>query len=201
MTDHAWAQEHIAAAVVGGLTAAEAERFDAHVRDCPECATAFADARTLDRGLGTLFADVRPGPALADRTIDALRAAKVRRMILSGWKGKLAVGLAASVGLGAIGAGVAQMAERGLVFPGDPEAEARVKVTNHLKQLALAGHLDDAEDTGSRVYREAQAAKLDGADALADKAGAAARTHWSEITNGSQSGWNYGYAQGRYAEV
>src|SRR5262249_5414783 len=136
MTDHAWVQEHIAAAVAGGLTAAEAERFDAHVRDCPECATALADARTLDRDLGTLFADVRPGPALADRTIDALRAAKVRRMILSGWKGKLAVGLAASVGLGAIGAGVAQVAERsGLMFPGDVQLAERAMAQNNLKQL------------------------------------------------------------------
>src|SRR5207245_10874925 len=127
MTDDAWVQEHIAAAIAGGLTAAEAERFDGHVRDCPECATALADARSLDRGLGTLFAPVRPGPALEERTIDALRAAKARRLILSGWRGKLAVGIAASVGLGAIGAGVGQLAERGgLLCPGDAEAAGRV---------------------------------------------------------------------------
>src|SRR6266480_64658 len=141
MTDHAWAQEHIAAAVAGGLTAAEAERFDAHVRDCPECMTALADARALDRGLGTLFAPVRPGPALEDRTIDALRAAKVRRMILSGWKGKLAVGIAASVGLGAIGAGVGQMADQnGFVFPGDTDANGRLMAMNNLRQLGFAAH-------------------------------------------------------------
>src|SRR5207245_2650972 len=159
MTDDAWVQEHIAAAVAGGLTAAEAERFDAHVRDCPECATALADARTLDRGLGTLFADVRPGPAHEDRTIHALRAAKARRLILSGWKGKLAAGIAASVGLGAIGAGVAQLAERGgLVFPGDPEADARTKLLNNLKQLAFATH--GAPPSEADYLQSASAASL-----------------------------------------
>src|SRR5438552_10464407 len=136
MTDHAWVQEHIAATVAGGLTAAEAERFDAHVRDCPECATALADTRALDRGLGTLFAPDRPGPALEDRTIHALRAAKARRVILSGWKGKLAAGIAASVGLGAIGAGVGQLAERNLLpYPLEMDADGRVSVVNNLKQL------------------------------------------------------------------
>ena len=79
MSEHAWVQEQIAAAVAGGLSAAEAERLDAHTRDCPECAAALAEARTLDRGLGALFAPVRPGPALEDRVIGNLRATRVRR--------------------------------------------------------------------------------------------------------------------------
>jgi hypothetical protein len=199
MTDHAWAQEQIAAAVAGGLTAAEAERFDAHIRDCPECATALADARNLDRGLGTLFADVRPGPMLADRTIDALRAAKTRRRILSGWKGKLAVGLAASVGLGAIGAGVAQMAERsGLVFPGDGDANGRIAAVNNLKQLALTGHLSDAEDPGSRDSQGRTVEALDDAASMAAKrASSLGRMDWFETINGSQPGWRYRSAEGR----
>src|SRR5205823_5187198 len=85
MSDHAWVQEHIATAVAGGLTADEAERLDAHVRDCPACAAALAEARTLDRGLGSLFAPVRPGPELEDEVIGALRATRARRRLLEGW--------------------------------------------------------------------------------------------------------------------
>jgi Domain of unknown function (DUF4349)/Putative zinc-finger len=140
MSDHAWVQEQIAAAVAGGLTGPEAERLDAHVRDCPECAAALADARTLDRGLGSLFAPVRPGPELEDEVIHGLRAARARRLLLSGWKRTLAVGVAASVGLGITGAMVSQLAELGrLPFPGAVSTgEARAKATNFLKQLGLA---------------------------------------------------------------
>src|SRR5258708_1133032 len=122
MTDHAWAQEHIAAAIAGGLTAGEAERLDAHVRGCPECTAALADVRTLDQSLNTLFAPVRPGPMLEDRMILALRKAHTRRLLLAGWQGKLAVGVAASVGLGFLGLTGAVMGHLadggGLPFPG-----------------------------------------------------------------------------------
>src|SRR5262245_48618381 len=106
MSDHAWTQEQIAAAVAGGLTAEESERLGAHVRDCPECAAALADARRLDQELGSLFTPVRPGTMLEDRMILALRRANTRRLLLAGWKRKLAVGVAASVGLGLTGAAV-----------------------------------------------------------------------------------------------
>ena len=79
MSEHTWTQENIAAFVVGGLTAEEAERLDAHVRDCPDCAAAVAAARGIDRGLGKLFADVRPGVGLEDGTIQSLRVGRKRR--------------------------------------------------------------------------------------------------------------------------
>src|SRR5262245_32985835 len=142
MTEHHWTQEHVAAAVAGGLNTEEAERFDAHVRDCPECAAAVADARKLDRGLGTLFARVRPGPGLEDDVIRALRATRVRRrLVLSGWKPKLAFGVAASIGLGITGAMVSQLAGlETLPFPGSismsrerAETTARTAAENNLK--------------------------------------------------------------------
>jgi hypothetical protein len=110
MSEHAWVQEQIAAAVADGLTPEETERLDTHLRDCPECAAALDDSRTLDGKLGSLFAAVRPGPLLGDRVIQALRSAESRRRVLSGWRRKLAVGIAASVGIGLTGAAVDQLA-------------------------------------------------------------------------------------------
>lgn len=120
MSEHAWTQEHIAVAVAGGLDAADAEQFDAHVRDCPACAAALADARALDRGLSTLFTAARPGPAAEDRLIRSLWAAPAPRAPRSGrfWP-KILWGVAASVGLGLTGAGMSLLAgDGGLMFPG-----------------------------------------------------------------------------------
>src|SRR5438045_2389175 len=83
MSDHAWTQEHIAALVVGGLTAEEAERLESHARDCPECAAAIAAARRMDRGLAGLFADVRADAGLEDRVVRTTRIAKPRRQPLT----------------------------------------------------------------------------------------------------------------------
>ncbi len=107
MSEHAWSQEHVAAFVAGGLTAAEAERLEAHARDCPECAAALAAARRLDRGLDGLFADVRPGPALEDRVIWSLRvspAVRRRKPLMAGWARRTAVAVAAVLILGTFGA-------------------------------------------------------------------------------------------------
>src|SRR5690349_5871856 len=116
MSDHAWTHEHVAAYLAGGLDAAERERFDAHVAGCPGCAAELAAARAADRAVDALFAPVRPGPALEDRLIRSLRVGGVRR---SPWPRKLAWGVAATVGLGAVGAGVSATArDGGLRFPG-----------------------------------------------------------------------------------
>jgi hypothetical protein len=108
MTDHAWIQEHIAAAVADGLTAEEAERFESHIRDCPECTAALADARKFDGKLGALFATVRPSPAFEDRTIQTLRVTESQRRLRVGWQRKLAIGIAASVGIGLTGVAIDQ---------------------------------------------------------------------------------------------
>ena len=64
MSDHTWAEEHVAAYLAGGLDAAEAERLEAHARECRTCAAAIAAARRLVGGLSALFAGVRPGPEI-----------------------------------------------------------------------------------------------------------------------------------------
>src|SRR6516165_7313580 len=99
MSDHTWTQEHDVAFVAGGLSADEAERLEAHVRDCPACAAAVSAARDLDRGLGELFAADRPGPALEDRVVRSFRAGRQRRKLLTGWPMRFAAGIAATVGL------------------------------------------------------------------------------------------------------
>ena len=71
MTDHSWTQDNLAAFLADGLDAGERDRFQAHVRDCGECATALEAARAFDAGLANLFAAVRPGPTLEDRTVPA----------------------------------------------------------------------------------------------------------------------------------
>lgn len=99
MSDHTWTREHAAAFAAGGLSADEAERLEAHVRDCPACAAAVSAARDLDRGLGALFAADRPGPALEDRAVRSFREGRRRRRVLTGWPKRLAAGVAATVGL------------------------------------------------------------------------------------------------------
>src|SRR5438874_13641071 len=103
MSDHAWTQDHVAAFVVGGLTAAEAERLDGHARDCPDCAAAVAAARRLDRGLGALFADVRPDPGLEDRAVRSTRTLR-RRNALSDRLPRWAVAAMILLTLGTFGA-------------------------------------------------------------------------------------------------
>ena len=70
VTEHVWSQEQIAAYLAGGLSSEECERLDRHARECPECAAALSAATHLDRGLGALFASVRPKPGLEDRVDD-----------------------------------------------------------------------------------------------------------------------------------
>jgi hypothetical protein len=121
MSDHTWTQEHAAAFVAGGLSAEEAERLEAHVRDCPACAAAVSAARDLDRGLGSLFAADRPGPALEDRAVRSFRAGRRRWKLLTGWPKQLAAGIAATVGLSVTGYAVSRLGgPDGMTFPGDP---------------------------------------------------------------------------------
>jgi Domain of unknown function (DUF4349) len=113
MSDHAWTQEHIAAAVADGLSADESERLHNHVQNCLECAAALREARALDHGLASLFAPARPQPALEDRVVQGLRPAMARQRVLPGWRRKLAAGLAASIGIGAAGAAMDRLLASG----------------------------------------------------------------------------------------
>src|SRR6266581_4343603 len=88
MSDHAWAQEQIAA----------------HV----------------DRGLEALFAPMKPAPALEDRMVRSLHVIKAEDLARRRWQRNLAWSVAASVGLGAIGAAGISLASDGRArFPWD----------------------------------------------------------------------------------
>jgi hypothetical protein len=119
MTDHIWTQEQIATFLADGLEAAEKDRFLTHVRDCGECATALEAARAFDAGLANLFAAVRPGPTLEDRTVRALRTPKTLPTRRRAWGRRVLVGLAATLMIGAVGAtGSFVIANGGLPMPG-----------------------------------------------------------------------------------
>src|SRR5262245_4508329 len=106
MSDHIWAQDQIAAYVAGGLDAEESQRLEAHLRDCAACGEAFAQARTLDHSLASLFTPVKPAASLEDRMIYSLHVVRESRKARRRWARNALIGVAASVGLGGIGAGM-----------------------------------------------------------------------------------------------
>ncbi|HEY3787892.1 MAG TPA: zf-HC2 domain-containing protein, partial [Urbifossiella sp.] len=120
MTEHAWSQEQIAAYLAGGLTSEEAERLDQHARECPDCRAALAAAKHFDRGLGTLFAPLRPKPGLEDRAIQAFRAAPPRVIFFLGWPRRITAAAAAIIAMATFGALAASiMADGRLPMPGE----------------------------------------------------------------------------------
>jgi Domain of unknown function (DUF4349)/Putative zinc-finger len=104
MSDHAWTQEQVSAYIMGGLSAAEMNRVDAHSRQCPDCAAALSAARGMDRNLQALFADVRPGLELEDEAVRSTRTFRPRRFTYTSWVPRLAAAAVILVGLGLIGA-------------------------------------------------------------------------------------------------
>src|SRR5947209_852918 len=116
MSEHAWTLENIAAYCAGGLDAAECERLEQHTAACENCARALAEARTVERGLESLFAGQRPDSALESRVISALRAAPSRSIPLFV---RVAGAAAAAVLLAGAGAALSNFATKGrLPFPG-----------------------------------------------------------------------------------
>ncbi len=107
MSEHAWTLENLAALVAGGLAPDERERLEQHAADCADCGRALADARRADRQMMTLFAAVRPSPALEDRLIRTLREPRKakRRGVPALWI-KATLAIAAVALLAVIGAGV-----------------------------------------------------------------------------------------------
>ncbi|VTR95162.1 : zf-HC2 [Gemmata massiliana] len=100
MSDHIWAQEHIAAHIAGGLDPREIERLEAHARDCPACGAALTEARRLDRALSNLFAGAGAGPGLEDRAVARLRDAVLRRPGLGPTAKRCALAAASALALG-----------------------------------------------------------------------------------------------------
>src|SRR5262249_12113896 len=104
--------------------APEAERLEAHARECPDCAAALAEARTLDRGLDSLLAPMKPAPALEDRMIRSVHVIKAVDLSRRRWKRNLSYAVAASFGLGLAGFGATSLIRsEDLPFPGTPFAQ------------------------------------------------------------------------------
>src|SRR4051812_1385268 len=113
MSEHVWAQENSAAYVAGGLDAAEGERLENHLAECPACARLVAEARSLERKLAPVVLAADPGPALEDRIIRALppMQAAPGRARLSG-KAKVLLAAAAVVLAAVLGAGLSTLIEQ-----------------------------------------------------------------------------------------
>jgi hypothetical protein len=125
MSDHAWVQENVAAYLAGGLDAQEAERLEAHARDCPACGAVLADAARLDSELSALFAGAHPGPELEDRAIDRLRTASARTWPVLNRRAKWALAAAAVLILGLLGGLMDQItSDGGFRMPGQLRMEA-----------------------------------------------------------------------------
>ncbi|QVL30468.1 DUF4349 domain-containing protein [Telmatocola sphagniphila] len=104
MNEHDWIIENIETYVAGGLDRSEIERFDLHVLNCTECQKLLAESRTWDFNLNSLFAPIRPDPALEDRMIKAISWKRdIQSVSKRAWKRPLFFGIAASVGIFGIG--------------------------------------------------------------------------------------------------
>jgi hypothetical protein len=143
MTDHTWADEHIPAYLAGALTAPEAERLEAHAAACGDCSDALAAARDLDRELSGLFADVRPGPDLEDRTVDRLRTETPMpapaKPLLSRWSARGVAAVAAVVFVGAFGALAGTVAQNGLPMPGGGRVAKKAARSEGIRTYNVAG--------------------------------------------------------------
>jgi anti-sigma factor RsiW len=160
MSDHAWVLDNLASYVAGGLEAEERQELEEHADSCPGCARALNDARALDHRLEALFAPVRPGAALEDRSIQALRRVRERpgarrlpRLV------RVMLGAAAVLALVVMGAGLDTLMEEGqLGFPWDSGSQAR----NNLKQVEVSGgdvlgrDWDENDREGQDTYAEGQ---------------------------------------------
>ncbi len=139
MSEHAWVQEHVAAYLAGGLDAQEAERLEAHARDCSACGAALADARRLDDCLSNLFVSARPALALEDRAVGRLRTAPPAWRLMSGRRAKWAMAVAAVLLLGVLGAGAGSLTSRhGPLMPGGPMADPAAGGEYYLAQEGMA---------------------------------------------------------------
>lgn len=200
MSEHAWTSELIAALAAGGLDAAETERAEAHIRECAECQSALRDARALDRGMSALFAPIQPAGTLEDRMIQSLHNPKkpvyVSRSRARGWQRKLALGVAASIGLGITGAGLSVLAgEGGLPMPGGMRLES---TQDGLRMSAITLSQDFAgEPTIEAALIDNSASPRDVGKALERRIRTSGRdpeTMASELT-GRLHGWERGEAK------
>jgi hypothetical protein len=176
MADHTWIVENIASFLAGGLDEAERERFEQHTAGCEACADLLREARNLDRRMETLFAGVRPGPALEDQLIRSLRTISPGGHLRFPTFAKVAAGVAAVVLLGLVGSLLNYLIVEGhLVFPGSP-GRNRTLASNNLKQLPLALHTSSLGKEDQRSASEGDSKTLEFArnynpEAFAEKSG------------------------------
>lgn len=150
MSEHAWAQEHIAAFVSGGLDASEAERLESHLVACPECASTLSRSREIDSRLASLFVMSRPRPDLEDRAIQAVRLesapgpAPIPFRIPVRWRKRALI--AASVA-GVVTAGGIVGSHGGLPMPGNPRHTSRIDVASERAPSAERGEQPEKDLT------------------------------------------------------
>jgi hypothetical protein len=122
-SDHAWAQESVAAYLAGGLSADEAVRLEAHTRDCPACAAALDAARRFDLGLNALFAGAQAGPDLEDRAVRKFREGPPRTWQMpTSRAARVLIAAGVLIALGGIGALAGSIPAGGLPLPGNLRA-------------------------------------------------------------------------------
>ena len=134
--DHATFREQIAAALAGGLSAAERSAFDAHAAACSACADELRKTREAEERMTALFAGAMPVPGMEDRVIGRLRVGGSRRrrmpslpslpsMRIHPALAKATGAVAAAIVLGAIGYSVSQVLDGNRAETGRPTAGAR----------------------------------------------------------------------------
>lgn len=163
MSDHDWTQEQIAAFVMNGLTADEIGRMNDHARQCPECTAAITAARKMDRGLSTLFADVRPNTAMDEWTARSTRAFDARRFDVAPWLPRMAVAAGILLALCTVGA----MAGKFITFAELPmpglakkQGEANPVPTGGQSAGPSSARMSVPLDAQSAQYQSAQSSLL-----------------------------------------
>lgn len=151
MSDHEWARENLDAYVAGGLPANERGRIEQHLAACAECTQALTQARRLESSMAELFADARPDAKMEERMIHRLRKVRPPRR-WPAWT-RFAVGAAAMVLLGLVGA-IVQAVATGGVFPDgrirmatafrDGRSASPVQSADRIKGIKAAAGVDPA---------------------------------------------------------
>ncbi len=88
--------------LVGGLNAKQREAFEAHIRDCPQCALSLSSARAFDASMSALLTDARPDSGLEDRVLASFRKSAPRPRLHPNVR-RAAIGIAATIVLGGLG--------------------------------------------------------------------------------------------------
>ena len=156
MSEHVWVQEHVAAYLAGGLDAQEAERLEAHARECSACESALVTSQQLDGALSDLFTSSRPSPELEDRAIARLWAIPQRPGLRRVTRWVAAVAAVLLLGLVGLVAGSLAYGD-GLRMPGDSSYAAQLRKEEQ-----------GIEEAKKKIVTKANTRRLSGEAATAD---------------------------------